>query len=183
MTGDTRLPAYWPLIDAVSTCLCALLADTIGGPVGKCCPVPGTALVLDDCCDGTAWVRLVRIDPIVAGSTAAQTGVPTIATGWSGEPCGPNMAQVVLGAGVMRCSYSLDEDATAPGCDELTYETMRMTSDIDALYTAGLCCQSDIEVESAQPLTLVPQGPAGGCVGVELQVAYVMDLCPCAQEE
>lgn len=175
MTAPT--PAWWPLVQAVSDCLCAQLAATIGGPVARCCPQPGSAVVIDDCCEGTAWVRLDRVDAVAAGDRR----VPATDVSWGGRECGPALARVILGLGVMRCAATVDEAGTPPGCDELAAETRRMFSDVDALFAAALCCQSDVEVVDASPVQVVPQGPAGGCVGAELLVAYTVDLCPCPE--
>lgn len=173
----SAVPRYWPLVEAVAGCLCTLLPDTIGGEVGRCCPIPGNQVILDDCCQGTAWVRVARVDAVTAEVAGA---APAIPRDWGGGSCGPLLATVVLGIGVMRCASGMDEAGVPPTCEELTFETQRMTSDIDAIYAAALCCQSDVEVYSAAPISLTPAGPAGGCVGAELLASYIMDLCPCA---
>lgn len=169
-------PAWWPLIDALATCLCTQLADTLGGPVARCCAIPGSAVVIDDCCNGTAWVRLDRMDTIPAGDRR----VPVTDVSWGGRECGPMLARLLVGLGVMRCAATVDENGNPPACDTLSQESKVMFSDIDALFAAALCCDAPVEVVDASPQQLVPQGPAGGCAGAELIVAYTVDLCPCA---
>ena len=169
-------PTYWPLVAALTACLCTNLESTIGGPPGRCCAIPGGAVVLDDCCNGTAWVRMDRVDTVPFRSRDVEQPV----FGWSGAPCGPNLARIVLGVGVMRCAATMDENGTPPDCERLAFEMQRWLSDMDALYATALCCQDDtVEVFSIDPLAMAPLGPAGGCVGGELTVAYTVDLCPC----
>lgn len=171
-------PTWWPLIASVTHCLCANLAQTVGGPPGRCCALPGGSVILDDCCQGTGWVRLDRIgETTITGSLLAQPPL-----GWGDKPCGDRQVQIVLGIGAMRCAASSDERGTPPSCEVLENETLVMLSDIDALYRTASCCMADLGslgVYSAEPALLTPQGPAGGCVGSELTVGYTVDLCPC----
>lgn len=168
-------PTYWPLVAALTHCLCANLVNTIGGPPGRCCALPGSAVVLDDCCDGTAWVRMERVDTIPAGTSS----IDRPASSWGGQPCGPNLVRIVLGIGVMRCAAGLDEAGVPPTCERLEWEMQRWLSDMDAIYRTAACCEADVDVFAVDPLVMAPLGPAGGCVGGELTVAYTVDLCPC----
>lgn len=179
MTGPILpVPAFWPLMSAIARCLCTNLVDTIGGPPGRCCAIPGSAVILDDCCDGTGWVRMDRVDAIPAGTLDIQRTMYS----WGGAPCGPDLFRLILGVGVMRCAATIDEAGTPPSCERLEFETQRWLSDVDAIYRAALCCVDDnVQVYQVDPLVLAPLGPAGGCVGGELTVAYTVDLCPCRE--
>jgi hypothetical protein len=174
------LPVWWPIFDTVRTCLCQNLAATLGGPVGRCCVQPGGAIILDECCDGTAWVR---VDRVWLKAAAGTTQVRRDPIGWGGAPCGDQMVMMTLGLGVMRCAATIDERGTPPGCEVLEDESMRMLSDIDALYKTAVCCLEEssesFAIYATEPLLLIPQGPAGGCVGAELSVQYTVELCPC----
>ena len=172
------MPTWWPLLDAVRLCLCANLANTLAGPPGRCCMTPGSAVVLDDCCKGTAWVRLDRIgETSISGRL-----IPPPMESWGDGRCSDQQVQIVLGIGVMRCAATTDEQGVPPSCEVLESETQAMASDIDALYRTASCCLDDAAsfgVYSVDPAMFTPLGPAGGCVGGELMVGYTVDLCPC----
>lgn len=168
------VPQYWPLLTRLRECLCLNLAATVGGSPARCCVVAGNAVALDDCCDGTAWVRFEQIegsdlDAFPGPSNLQSTG-----------SCGQTIAAITVGIGVMRCASTMDEDGNAPDCAALEHEALIMASDIDALFKTAHCCADEAQGVILSSIgQYSPQGPQGGCVGGELQIVFGIELCPC----
>jgi len=170
------VPSWWPLATALAECLCDKLSQTVAGPPARCCLVAGESIALDDCCAGTAWVRLVTYAATDADS------FPNPASGATGDCWGPGpvapLAAVTFGIGVVRCAHTVDEDGTPPDCETLEADALAQYSDVDALNATALCCAGDA-VEMTSLGAYDPFGPRGACVGGEVRVTYAVALCPC----
>lgn len=142
-----------PLLTSILACLCEQLT-TDGHPVCECCVVVSDDLPPMTGCDcvceegqGIAWARFVRAE-------WQQTELVKC-------PIGP--WQVTLQIGVYRCVNS------EPTCETTTAEADMVAEDAASLQRAILCCPAlggkRYSLRNVQVI-----GPAGGCVGVALDV-------------
>lgn len=161
-----------PLAEDLLSCLCAELADTIGGPPCVCCLSPGPEPM--ECCqcpagEGNAWVRVVRIFPTTAK-------FPTPSTDPSPGRCVTGLYAVELELGVYRCVSTLDDDGRAPSCAERTSDAEKILDDAAAMRRAVSCC---FAVRGRQMIVgeWRSRGPDGGCAGGAMTVIVEADDC------
>jgi hypothetical protein len=125
----------------------------------------------DGCECGQVWVRLISIAPATGRRTSSFTSV---------LPCGVELWTVEVGIGVLRCAATLDDSGRAPSAAALTADTLQMTQDQANLSAAIQCEMSHIwQVDRLSPVSWLPLGPDGGCVGGEWRVTTLVDNCRC----
>jgi hypothetical protein len=161
-------------LDLIGPMMSAMLshaASSLSPPVERAVLAPGGAVAWDDCCDGQVWVRLISIGPATGRRTSSFTAI---------LPCGVTLWTVEVGIGVLRCAATLDDSGHAPSPAALTADTLQMTQDQANLSMAIQCEMTQLqEVEKLSPVSWLPLGPDGGCVGGEWRVTVLVDNCRC----
>lgn len=160
--GEIRLDrAIWPVVEAMSVCLCTTLDEAGLGDLCYCGPFPGQQ-AYDQMGEGTlgqAWVRVVRIFPSITFPTIEQT---------PRRSCGAELA-VELELSVMRCApMPTDSGRVPPTMSEQWDATRLQMADMAAMQRAVQCCYTDSDLVMLGNYT--PSGPAGGVVGGAWQV-------------
>jgi hypothetical protein len=167
-----------PVAQLLLDCLCVALADehAEGDAPQFCCLRAGDNVAhdagteLDLCCAGLAYVRIAGIFP--TGATGAPFPSPETDTALTG--CGPLAWGVSLQAGIMRCSPQGDE-RFPPTCDEWNEAARISAVDMKALRMA-ICCFLDsptLDPGDVAIGTIVPNGPAGGCMEVSVGISVM----------
>jgi hypothetical protein len=151
----------------------------VGGKPATTAIVPGRDVAIDDCCSGQAWVRIVRVFPTQPGEFP--NGRQTPVTG--GCDSGVFWA-VELGAGSARCAPSQDDQGNPPAAEDLERAAMVLADDAGRIRRAVLCRLPRVagvdEVFVGEQSSV---GPSGGCVGQELLVTVMTNVCVCTGEE
>lgn len=182
MTSPIPDPVVAPVAADLVVCLAAELAKVPNPPTATPRPVclrPGDRVDLlvsqtqDECCEGLAWVRLVRMYPSGQQPFPAQDSRVT--------PCDVYRWALVFELGAVRCAPTPDADAI-PTCDEWTDTTLNEYDDLAALRRVACCYQrqySDrlILQDAGEPITV-----EGGCTGVTLLVTIGVPACDCPEE-
>lgn len=138
----------------------ALVAGSLVPAPGKTFVQPGEEVAWDQCdCNGQAWSRLVRAEPIYG--TAKANGIPCVVR-WD----------VQMAVGVLRCVSGPTDKGTLPKGETITAEGHQFAADIAALMQAIEC-----DGYTYRLLEAVPLGPQGGCAGSE--VRFLVRIAPC----
>jgi len=186
MTDTLVLPYAERLLD----CLCDALADSLGGPVCRCCLRPGAHLVPMDSCycecgaagsaNGQASVQVTNVYP---SSKFPRSGVDE----WD-DACNTVTWVAELTMTVYRCVHTVDEKGVPPTCDQLDSDARKIASDRFAMMSAFACCDwrrpaPTREERRIIPGTWTPVAPAGGCAGGFMTVLVDVGAFCCPDEE
>lgn len=172
-----------PYADRLLDCLCTALADSVGGPVCRCCLRPGGHLVPMDSCycecgavggNGQASVQVTGIYPT---NRFPRNGIEE----WDIACDARNTWVAELTMTVYRCVHVLKDDGTPPSCAELDADARKIASDRFAMMTAALCCDwrrpsPEWEQQPIIPGSWTPVTPQGGCAGGYMTV--LVDVGP-----
>jgi len=165
-------------LDLIGPMMSAMLshaAAALTPPVARVALYPGGSIAFDDCCTGQVWVRLISIAPATGQRTTSYTTI---------LPCGVTMWIVEVGIGVLRCAATIDDFGRAPSPAALTADTLQMTQDQADLSMAIQCEMTQIpQLERLSPVSWLPLGPDGGCLGGEWRVTTLVDNCRCGSIE
>jgi hypothetical protein len=174
VTDQTVLPVAQQLL----ACLCEALS-TNPNPPAQCCLRVGDVVYADfnqyqdQCCDGLAYVRVVRIYP--TSEFPSQTEV------WT--PCAHTSIAVELEMGVFRCEPQQLERVDLPSCDEWTAVATQVADDSQAMMSAACCLDQQLMVTSPGTPVLMsvwqPMNSGGGCTGGTLSVFVGLMNCAC----
>lgn len=122
----------------------------------------------DLCCEGFAWVRVLRIDP---ASTANPRNI--CPTGWDIE----------LEMGTIRC-LPFGDESMGPSCSDWTSVFLQVDEDASSMRRA-LCCVQDLMdegttlIEELTPGTWTPIDGQGGCIGGSMPVTIRINCSEC----
>lgn len=164
-------------------CLEDQIALSVGGPVCQASLYPGASVPMDFCGDdpctsdghGMAAVRVVNIQ-LLPEQTSNQC-----------QFIAAQMA-VTYEMTVLRCAHTIQKSngtVAIPTTDELASDTAIVMDDAAAMRKALKCCFG------AKPATggcaprfptigpWLPRGPAGGCMGGQMQITVIMNDCGC----
>lgn len=168
----------WPVATELRRLVGDALAAALGGKPEVCAVVPGRDVAIDDCCAGLAWVRIVRTFPSEPGEfpNPRQTALT--------DGCDPGLFWAVeLGVGTARCAPTLDDAGNAPTAAQLEDSARVLADDAGRIRRTLLC---DLPaVPSVEELAIGEQsnvGPQGGCVGQEVLVTVLTNVCVCGDE-
>lgn len=137
-------------------------------PVNLVTLAPGNTVSWDNCCGenhigGELWVRVVSIVPQPQPS----------------QPCNITDLQVRAAVGVVRCMHGVTDEGESPTAEQMTGDTLAMTSDADTLLraireweTIPAVNRKSLKVEQGLPL-----GPQGYCGGWEWTLTFRIGLC------
>lgn len=156
-----------PLAEALLACLCAELANTIGGSPCQCCLRPGTAPPpADACCacgagQGQASVQVTRIFASQDFPRAGVSGPLTECTALG------RAAELTLT--VFRCVACVDESGL-PSCDEMADDARKILDDAQAMWRAVVCCDWRGDEQRFIPGEWRPLAPLGCCAGGTMSV-------------
>lgn len=159
-----------PLANALLACLCAELAETIGGPACQCCLRPGTAPPpADQCCDcgGGQGQASVQVTRVFASQRFPQPGLSGAST-----ECGTFGRAAELVITVYRC-VSCPDETSFPSCDELTADSVKILDDMAAIWRTIVCCDWNDD-RRIVPGEWRPINPSGCCAGGQMSV--IVDL-------
>jgi hypothetical protein len=132
----------------------------------------GLETVIDNCCPGLAWVRVINVVPTTSFPSPANTMVG----------CPDTLFAANLELGVSRCAAGIDEDGTIP-IETLDYEAVQFGKDRSALIQTVIC---DMAVYFECKISLgawEPLATQGGCYGSTVQVAIPYRMCCDPQAE
>jgi hypothetical protein len=162
----------WPVATALRTAVADELAAALGGKPATTAVVPGRDVAIDDCCNGQAWVRIVRVFPADPGEFPQ--GRTTALT----DGCDPGVFWAVeLGVGTARCAPSQDDFGNPPTGEDLERAAMVLADDAGRVRRAVLQLPEFAVVEEVFVGEQTSVGPAGGCVGQELLVTVMTQVC------
>lgn len=122
----------------------------------------------DECCEGTAWVRVAQVYPSGA--------FPEPDVGYS--PCGPVQWAAVLEMGVARCAPTPEAEDIIT--DDQWNTLSRSVMDDAAAMRRALCCFTAAETDRMyvagpwQPIAV-----EGGCTGGTQNVTVAIGACDC----
>lgn len=156
-------------------CLCAALQAN-PNPPGICCVRVGDVvtqdmgILLDECCEGQAYVRLAGMYPSSEAFPGPDTGAISA--------CSIHSWAVAFELGVFRCLPTGDANVPAT-CEEWTATAAQAMLDSQALRNAACCISKAVTEsyggESVSVGQIVPAGPNGGCVGQTLVITIQVD--------
>lgn len=161
-----------PYADRLLDCLCAALADSLGGPVCRCCLRPGGGLPPMDSCycecgatGGGNGQASVQVSDYYPSARFPRRGIDV----WD-DNCNTITWVAELTMTVYRCVHVLAEDGTPPTCAELDADARKLASDRTAMMAAWACCDWRRAEPGGEEASVVPQGwtpvgPLGGCAG------------------
>jgi hypothetical protein len=132
----------------------------------------GLETVIDNCCPGIAWVRVINVVPTVSFPSPANTMVG----------CPDTLFAANLELGVARCAAGIDDDGTIP-IEVLDAEAVAYGKDRSALIQTVIC---DMAVYFDCKISLgawEPLATEGGCYGSTVQVAIPYRMCCDPQAE
>lgn len=167
----------WPVAVRLRELVGGALAEALGGAPAVCAVVPGRDVAIDSCCEGQAWVRIVRTYPVLAEDFPNGRGTPL----GVGNDFGAFWA-VELGVGSARCAPSQDDHGNPPTGAELECSAAVLADDASRIRRVVLCELQ--KVESVEDVWIGEQssvGPSGGCVGQEALVAVMTNVCVCEE--
>lgn len=169
-------PVYDMLIAPVAADLLACLTEEMGKtpqPPSQVCIRIGNRVDLlisqtyDECCAGTAWVRLVSQYP--------SRNFPDLDEGASA--CDVARWALIFELGVARCAPTPDIDSI-PSCDEWMALAVTHYSDLAALRRTVCCYANDNRRDRKVVIAEgVPQTMEGGCISVTTQVTISALAC------
>jgi hypothetical protein len=139
----------------------------LGGTPQVVAVVPGRDVAIDSCCEGQAWVRIVRTYPVLPGEFPNGRGSAL------DEGADPGVFWAVeMGAGTARCAPSPDDAGIPPTAAQLERSASELADDAGRVRRTVLCeLQKLPTVESVWIGEQSSVGPSGGCVGQEVLVA------------
>lgn len=143
----------------------AVITMRSGEVTGQLTAVSGG--VVDECCPGLAWVRLVRFYPTDA--------FPSEREGWT--PCGPAGWAVVLEMGALRCA-PFGDASRVPTDAEWSAAVLQQMQDAAAMRKAVDCCFGQLVVsETMVAAAWEERQPEGMCMGGTQQITVLVDAC------
>ncbi len=167
----------WPVAVKLRQLVEQALVGAHGGTPAVTAVVPGRDVAIDSCCDGQAWVRIVRTYPVLPAEFPGGRGIPLD----PGADPGAFWA-VELGAGSARCAPTIDDGGQPPTAADLERSAAELADDAGRIRRAVLC-----ELPNAGGVEAVwigeqsSVGPSGGCVGQEVLVAVMTNICVCEE--
>lgn len=167
----------WPVAVRLRELVGDALDGALAGTPAVCAVVPGRDVAIDSCCDGQAWVRIVRTYPVLPGEFPDGRGTPLD----PGADAGAFWA-VELGVGTARCAPSPDDQGYPPTAAELERSAAELHDDAARIRRVLLCELQDVaSVEAVWIGEQTSVGPSGGCVGQEALVAVMTNVCVCEE--
>ncbi|MEH1014610.1 hypothetical protein V6U90_16050 [Micromonospora sp. CPCC 206060] len=167
----------WPVAVRLRELAGAALDGALGGTPAVCAVVPGRDVAIDSCCDGQAWVRIVRTYPVLPGEFPNGRGTPLDGGGDPGA-----FWAVELGVGTARCAPSPDDAGNPPTATELERAAAELADDAGRIRRSVLC---ELVKEPAAEAVFIGEqssvGPSGGCVGQEALVTVMTNVCVCGE--
>lgn len=171
--GEFRLDrAIWPVVEAMSVCLCSTLAESGLDDLCFCGVFPGQQAYdqMGDGQAGQAWVRVVRIYPSNTFPQIEQA---------PRRSCSADLV-VELELSVMRCAPMPTDAGRIPPTMSQQWDATRLQmADMAAMQRAVQCCYADSDLVLLGNYT--PSGPAGGVVGGAWQVYVSAGNTPAPQ--
>ena len=141
----------------VLSCFCQLLEQTTGGSPADCCITAGPPAIVE-CCNGFAWVRLVRSYPSI--------NFPAFAS--APQACPQNIWALDIEIGITRCAPAPCDAVGAICCEAHQDAQAIMMSDFSALRALFLCGCTGLDPKDFVIGPIVPYGPEGGCYGTKM---------------
>lgn len=174
-----------PYAERLLACLCAELAQSLGGPVCDCCLRPGGALVpMDSCgcgCSSANGQASVQVTSIFPTSKFPRRGVDTEYRG----PCGTAVTWAAdLTMTVYRCVHGLKQDGAPPTCGEMDLDARIIQADAAAMRRAFACCDWNQPDPALRPAAIIPGAwspvpPMGNCAGGFMPVTVDLGTLCC----
>lgn len=136
---------------------------------------PTVSGLLDECCQGVAFLRIVNIFPC--------DDFPNPAAVWLPHDDGEVSWGVTLDIGVARCGQSAPGSELAPTDDQYTADVMTILSDVAALHRVGpyLMKLSAPPIYEYAYSEWQPAQAEGGCVGGSMQFHIQVAACDFSQ--
>lgn len=175
VSGDTM---FLPVAQNLLACLCFEL-NSRPNPPQICCLRGGEAVIqdagilLDECCKGQAYVRIVGVSPTGHGGEAP---FPSPSTDFPVTGCGVPAWNLVLEVGVFRCAPTGSANLPAT-CAAWNTAVALQQQDMVAVKAAICCLIATLDPQSVAIGTWEPQGPDGGCLGSTWQITVEVDNC------
>jgi hypothetical protein len=162
-----------PVVADLLACLATEMAKVPKPPSQVCVRVGDRTDLLvstgyDECCAGTAWVRLVEVYP--------STNFPTADA--DPKPCGVLRWALVFELGAARCAAVPDETGV-PSCDDWLALAVDHYADLAALRRTVCCYEQQVKYERKVVISdsQRPQTTEGGCTSVTMQITVSAAAC------
>lgn len=135
--------------------------DALDPTPGWASIVPGSEAVLEECCQGQLWTRLISLTPLYDRNCVM---------GWEAS----------VEVGMVRCVATLDDRGNPPTREQIEDDAIAMMKDVEALQKALLCCPKTVKyVELATLESWQPYGPESGCAGGTWSLVVRIPDCGC----
>ena len=148
----------------ILSCFSQALVGTMGGSPADACITAGPPAIVE-CCNGFAWVRMVR--------AYLTTTFPAFAS--TPQACPQNIWAIDVELGITRCAPAPCDAAGAVCCDAHDTAQSIMMSDFAAMRNLWLCGCTGIDPKDMVIGPIVPYGPEGGFYGLK-QTATIRSL-------
>lgn len=130
---------------------------------------PGTAVAMDECCEGELWARVSGVVPVMS-TTKPVPSMHCAILGW----------RVSAGIGLARCVHGLQDGGYFPTAAEMGDDFDRLMLDMEELSQALLCDFPEMPaVRSVALGRWTPFGPDSMCAGGEWTFDYTLPYCGC----
>jgi len=168
----------WPVAVKLRELVGGALDGALGGTPAVVSVVPGRDVAIDSCCEGQAWVRIVRTYPVDPGEFPNGRGSAL------DEGADPGVFWAVeLGAGSARCAPTIDDAGNPPTAAQLERSAAELADDAGRIRRTVLCEMQKLPaVEAVWIGEQSSVGPSGGCVGQEVLVAVMTNICVCEED-
>ena len=168
----------FPVAEQLLACLCDALSEN-PNPPAQCCLRAGDVVFADfnqyqdQCCDGLAYVREVRVYPSMEFPSQVEL--------WT--PCAHTALAAEYEMGVFRCEPQQVDSVELPTCDEWTAVAQQVANDRQAMVSAICCLDEQLRISNPGTPVLMgvwqPLNSGGGCTGGTLSVLVGLMNCAC----
>lgn len=162
-----------PVAADILACLAVEMAKTPKPPAQVCIRVGDRVDLListtyDECCSGTAWVRLVNMYPSDDFPDADRSVAPCSVQRWA----------LVFELGAARCA-PVAEDSDVPSCADWLEAAADQFADMAALRRTVCCYEQSVRRERMVIISegLQPQTTEGGCMSVTMEIIVSANPC------
>jgi hypothetical protein len=166
-----------PNANALLTCLCNALSANASQdyPAPEICCLrvgEGVALditneLVDECCQGLAYVRIDNFYP----TGSADAPFPSPSSDFALDRCSPYAWGLQMEMGVYRCV------SNQPTCDEWTIAAQRQMLDAKSMRQALCCFMRNLDPGTVSMTPWQSKGPEGGCVGGTMTITVMVTNC------
>lgn len=151
----------FPILTSLLDCLCANLADTVGGAPCWCGIEVGNQVAMDycDCAGEPCGKAYIRLDSVFPTDPFPRASIAT-------QACAGVIYGVRVQVGVYRCIPGMDAKGRPPSPTVMVEAARSQTSDMAAVLKTVLCCPIPGPGKGDRSIgAYTPVGSSGNCGG------------------